>query len=106
VHFDPTACEPPFISHRKDAVAAQIALLNTRTRTLMQCIFDFLFVSHIFVPLLQVQVFVDATLDVVPYPFYQYLIIIMFDACLQIFIPGAYILITSKTNECYWQAFH
>jgi len=50
--------------------------------------------------------FVDATFDVVPSPFYQCLIIMVFDARLRIFIPVAWILMTGKTNECYWQAFN
>ena len=51
--------------------------------------------------------FVDATYDIVPYPFYPCLIIIVFDACLQISIPVPWIiLMTVKTNECYWHAFN
>ena len=55
--------------------------------------------------LLQVQIFVDETFDFALYPFYQCLIIMVFDARLQIFIPVAWILMTGKTNKCYWQAF-
>ena len=50
--------------------------------------------------------FVDATFAIVPHPFYQCLIIMVFDARLRIFIPVAWILMTGKTNECYWQAFN
>lgn len=49
--------------------------------------------------------FVDATFDIVPHPFYQCLIIMIFDARLKIFIPVAWILMSGKTDECYWQAF-
>ena len=42
--------------------------------------------------------FVDATFDIVPHPFYQFLIIMVFDARLRIFIPVAWILMTGKTN--------
>jgi hypothetical protein len=69
-------------------------------RTLLQCVLDVYFVSHIFMPLLQVQMFVDATFDIVPYPFCQCLIIMVFDARLQICIPVAWIHVTGKTNEC------
>eukprot|EP00804_Cyclotella_cryptica_P014847 CCRYP_021233-RA/>CCRYP_021233-RA protein AED:0.19 eAED:0.19 QI:1615/0.57/0.5/1/0/0/8/0/352 len=53
-----------------------------------------------------VHMFVDATFNIVPHPFYQCLIIMVFDARLRIFIPVAWILMTGKTNECYWQAFN
>ncbi|KAL3778828.1 hypothetical protein HJC23_002885 [Cyclotella cryptica] len=53
-----------------------------------------------------VHMFVDATFDIVPHPFYQCLIIMVFDARLRIIIPVAWILMTGKTNECYWQAFN
>mgnify|MGYP006195648677 FL=1 len=49
--------------------------------------------------------FVDATFDIVPHPFYQCLIIMIFDARLKIFIPVAWILMSGKTDECYRQAF-
>ena len=49
--------------------------------------------------------FVDATFDIVPHPFYQCLIIMIFDARLKIFIPVAWILMSGKTDKCYWQAF-
>ena len=50
--------------------------------------------------------FVDAPFDAAPSPFYRCLIIMVFDAKLHIFIPVAWILMTGKTNECYWQAFN
>ena len=50
--------------------------------------------------------FVDATFDIVPHPFYQCLIIMVFDLGLCIFITVALILMTGKTLECYWQAFN
>ena len=49
--------------------------------------------------------FVDATFDTVPQPFYECLIIMIFDVCLKIFIPVAWILMSGKTDECYWQYF-
>lgn len=50
--------------------------------------------------------FVDATFYCVPAPFYQVLIVMVFDSALGIYIPVAYILMTGKTEECYWQAFN
>ena len=54
----------------------------------------------------QVQMFVDATFRIVPHPFYQCLIVMVFDASLKIYIPVAWILMTGKTEECYWQTFN
>ena len=51
------------------------------------------------------QIFVDATFACVPSPFYQCLIVMVFDQSLEIYIPVMYILMTGKTQECYWQAF-
>lgn len=50
--------------------------------------------------------FVDATFGCVPVPFYQLLIVMIFDPALKIYIPVAYVLMTGKTRECYWQAFN
>ena len=50
--------------------------------------------------------FVDATFDIVPHPFYQYRIVMVFDEHHKIYIPVAWILMTGKTSECYWQAFN
>ena len=43
--------------------------------------------------------FVDATFQVMPHPFYQCLIDMVFDASLKIYIPVAWILMTDKTEE-------
>lgn len=50
--------------------------------------------------------FVDATFNIVPHPFYQCLIIMIFDASRRIYIPVAWALMTGKTSECYWQVFN
>jgi len=50
--------------------------------------------------------YVDCTFRIVPNPFYQCLIIMIFDTSLQIYVPVAWILMTGKTDECYWQAFN
>ena len=49
---------------------------------------------------------VDATFNIVPHPFSQCLIIMIFDASHQIYIPVAWALMTGKTSECYWQVFN
>ena len=48
--------------------------------------------------------YVDATFGV-PKQFYQCLIIMVFDAACKIYVPCAWILISGKTAECYWQVF-
>jgi hypothetical protein len=48
---------------------------------------------------------VDATFACVPQPFYQCLIVMVFDKALLIYIPVMWILMTGKTTECYHQAF-
>ncbi len=50
--------------------------------------------------------FVDATFDIVPHPFYQSLIIMVFERRLHIFISVTWILMNSMTLEWYWQAFN
>jgi len=42
----------------------------------------------------------------VPVPFYQCLIIMVFDAAHKVYVPVAWILMSGKTEECYWQAFN
>ena len=54
----------------------------------------------------QVQMFVDATYGIVPHPFYQCLIIMVFDMARRIYIPCAWVLMTGKSSECYWQVFN
>ena len=41
-----------------------------------------------------------------PVPFYQCLIIMVFDAAHKVYVPVAWILMSGKTEECYWQAFN
>ena len=41
-----------------------------------------------------------------PVPFYQCLIIMVFDAAHKVYVPVAWILMSGKTKECYWQAFN
>jgi len=54
----------------------------------------------------QVQIFVDTTYGIVPHPFYWHLIIMVFDMPRRIYIPCAWVLMTGKTSECYWQVFN
>ena len=41
-----------------------------------------------------------------PVPFYQCLIVMVFDAAHKIYVPVVWILMSGKTEECYWQAFN
>ena len=41
-----------------------------------------------------------------PVPFYQCLIIMVFDAARKVYVPVAWILMSGKTEQCYWQAFN
>ena len=50
--------------------------------------------------------FVDATLGIIPKSFSQCLIIMAFDAAHHIYIPCSWVLMTGKTDECYWQVFN
>ena len=54
----------------------------------------------------QVQLLFDATFSIVPAPFKQCLIAMVFNAALKIYVPVAWILMTGKSDECYWQAFN
>ena len=54
----------------------------------------------------KVQIFVDCTYGIVPHPFYQLFIVMVFDVARQIYIPCAWVLMTGKTTECYWQVFN
>ena len=49
--------------------------------------------------------YLDATFGV-PKQFYQCLLIMVFDAAHKIYAPCAWILMTGKTAECYWQVFN
>ena len=51
------------------------------------------------------QAFFDATFACVPHPFYQLLILQIWDVSLNIYLPVIYILMTGKTEQCYQQAF-
>ena len=62
------------------------------------------FVLHMY-HIMQVQMWVDGTFSCVPKPFYQCMIILVFDDVLEIYIPVAYILMTGKTDSCYYHAF-
>ena len=50
--------------------------------------------------------FVDATFDCAPAPFYQCLILMVFDPQTGVYLPVAYILMTHKLEELYRHAFH
>jgi len=50
------------------------------------------------------HLFVDATFSVAPKPFYQCLVVMIFDKTLQIYIPILYILMTNKSQKMYRNA--
>jgi len=50
------------------------------------------------------HLFIDATFAVTPKPFYQCLVVMIFDDILQIYIPILYILTTNKSKKMYRNA--
>ena len=50
------------------------------------------------------SLFIDATFAVAPKPFYQCLVVMIFDKSLQIYIPILYILMTNKSQKMYRNA--
>jgi len=50
------------------------------------------------------NLFIDATFSVAPKPFYQCLVVMIFDKTLQIYIPILYILMTNKSQKMYRNA--
>ena len=55
---------------------------------------------------LLVDLFIDATFKCCPHPFYQCLIVMVFDRESNLYVPVMYILMTHKTAESYACAFH
>jgi hypothetical protein len=53
-----------------------------------------------------VDLFIDATFSCVPAPFYQCLIIMVFDPSTSHYLPVVYALMTHKVQELYWQMFN
>ena len=52
------------------------------------------------------RVFIDGTFKIVPKPFYQCLIIMVFDEQTDSFVPVFYVLLTSKTEQIYRHALY
>ena len=50
------------------------------------------------------SLYIDATFTVVPNPFYQCLVVMIFEETLQIYIPILYILMTNKSKKMYRNA--
>ncbi len=48
--------------------------------------------------------FVDATFSCAPHPFYQCLIIMVYDHCTSSYVPILYMLMSHKTEQLYWHA--
>jgi hypothetical protein len=53
-----------------------------------------------------VNLFIDATFSCVPAPFYQCLIMMVFDPSTSHYVPVIYALMTHKCQELYWQVFN
>ena len=53
-----------------------------------------------------VDIFIDPTFSCVPAPFYQCLIIMVFDPSTSHYLPVVYALMTHKVQELYWQMFN
>jgi hypothetical protein len=54
----------------------------------------------------QVDLFMDATFDCCPHPFYQCLIIMVYNSTNSYYVPVLYILMTKKNEHLYWHAFN
>ena len=54
----------------------------------------------------RVQIYIDGTFRIVPHPFYQCLIIMVYDEQTDLYVPILYILMTAKTQILYYQALH
>jgi hypothetical protein len=53
-----------------------------------------------------VDLFIDATFSCVPAPFYQCLIMMVFDPSTSHYVPVIYALMMHKCQELYWQVFN
>ena len=51
------------------------------------------------------DLFVDATFACAPHPFYQCLIIVIYDHSTSSYVPIVYMLMSHKTEALYWHAF-
>ena len=51
-----------------------------------------------------VQLFIDGTFRIVPIPFYQCLIMMVYDVQTQVYVPIMYVLMTGKTQFFYYHA--
>jgi hypothetical protein len=50
----------------------------------------------------RLNLYFDGTFKCVPYPFYQLLVLMVFDSASNLYIPVFYVLTTSKTQWTYW----
>ena len=54
----------------------------------------------------KVQLYIDGTFRIVPNPFYQCLIIMVFDVQTAVYVPVFYVLMSGKHETLYWHALH
>ena len=53
-----------------------------------------------------VQIYIDGTFNIVPHPFYQCLIIMVYDVQTTVYVPVMYIFMTGKSESLYWHCLH
>jgi hypothetical protein len=54
----------------------------------------------------ELDIFVDTTFSCCPTPFYQRLILMLFDHITSLYVPLLYVLMTHKNEALYWHAFN
>ena len=53
-----------------------------------------------------VQIYIDGTFNIVPHPFCQCLIIMVYDIQTTVYVPVMYMLMTGKSDSLYWHCLH
>ena len=53
-----------------------------------------------------VQIYIDITFSIILHPFYQYLIIMVYDIQTTVYVPVMYMLMTGKSDSLYWYCLH
>ena len=53
-----------------------------------------------------VQIYIDGTFSIVSHPFYQCLIIIVYDIQTTVYVPILYMLMTGKSESLYWHCLY
>ena len=53
-----------------------------------------------------VQIYIDGTFNIVPHPFCQCLIIMVYDIQTTVYVPVMYMIMTGKSDSLYWHCLH